>query len=181
MDTVQQRYSKGVVILHWVTALIMIYMLFLGEDLIKVPRGTSLAESNASIHATLGASIFILTVIRVLWRAVTPVPAQPAGVKTWEAWAAKAVHLGFYALLLGLPLTGWLALSDYGVERGGGESVMFFNLFPAMTAPNLGEGIGEIHEIGSKLGILLLALHVLGALKHQFMDRMPFLQRMKLR
>lgn len=179
MQTTMQRYSNGAIILHWVTALLMIYMLFLGEDLIKVRGSTSLADSNGSIHATLGMTILVLTIVRLLWRLAKPSPAPAAGLKSWEVTASKLGHIAFYMLLIGLPISGWLALTPYAAQHGGGETLTFFNLFPAMVMPDVGGWIGDVHEIGSKLGIALLAVHVLGALKHQFFDKMPFLQRMK--
>ena len=66
MATPLERYSTVAICLHWVTAALMIYMLFLGEDLIKTWDGKSHAETNGSLHATLGMTILILTLARLL-------------------------------------------------------------------------------------------------------------------
>ena len=64
-------------------------------------------------------------------------------------------------------------------EHGGGETIKFFNLLQAVQLPNVGSWVSFVHEIGSKLGIALLIVHVAAALKHQFYDKMKLLQRMK--
>ena len=179
MNPTPERYSTVAIVLHWVTAALMIYMLFLGEDLIKTWGGKSLADTNGSIHATLGMIILLLTLARLAWRFVKPSPPDVVGLKRWESLTSKLVYGAFYLLLIGLPVTGWLALSFVAAEKGGGGTILFFNAVQAVQLPNVGYWITQVHEIGSKLGIALLIVHVGAALKHQFYDKMKLLQRMK--
>ena len=179
MATPLERYSTVAICLHWVTAALMIYMLFLGEDLIKTWDGKSHAETNGSLHATLGMTILILTLARLLWRFAKPSPPEIEGLKRWESILSKLVYGGFYFLLIALPLTGWLALTPVAAEKGGGETILFFNAIQALQMPNVGGWISTVHEFGSKLGIGLLIVHVAAALKLQFYDKMKLLQRMK--
>jgi cytochrome b561 len=181
MSVDHQRYTSVAIALHWATAILMIYMLFLGEDLIKVGRGASLAGVGPSLHASIGMSVFVLSVARLFWRLANPPPPLPVTMKTWEKALSHSTHVVFYGLLVLLPLTGWFALAHYGTEHRDIASVLFFGFFPAAIWPDIGWNFGGLHEILSKLGILLLALHVLAALKHQFYDKDNIFARMSLR
>ena len=92
--------------------------------------------------------------------------------------AAKATHVLFYVLLIGIPLTGWLATPKFLSEEEAVAGLTLFGAFPLPGAPSLGLPMKGIHEIGSNLGIVLLALHVLAALKHHFVNRDDVLRRM---
>jgi cytochrome b561 len=163
-------------ILHWATAIAVIVNWRLAEN---AEHAATQEEGYAIMgqHFALGMTILGLTVLRIIWRLVKRPPPLAASVKGWEAVVAKTVHLIFYVLLIGLPLGGWIAGSLYGT------GVDMFGLFtvPALPAP-LNEDLGhEIYEIHGTLGqamLLLIALHVLGALKHHFIGRDGNLYRM---
>jgi cytochrome b561 len=87
-------------------------------------------------------------------------------------------HVLFYILLIGIPLTGWLATPKFLSEEEAIAGLTLFGAFPLPGAPSLGLPMKGIHEIGSNLGIALLALHVLAALKHHFINRDDVLRRM---
>ena len=131
-----------------------------------------------SLHVSIGSAILILSVFRLVWRLINPPPAYPASMASWEQMAAKATHVLFYVLLIGIPLTGWLATPKFLREEDAVAGLMLFGAFPLPRAPNLGLPMKDIHEIGSNLGIGLLALHVLAALKHHFINRDDVLRRM---
>lgn len=160
--------------LHWLIAALMIYMLFFGEDLIKHQSTSALP----SLHASLGITILGLTLVRIVWRVVNPPPALPAGMTAIEVASSKALHFAFYALLIVLPLTGWLAVPAQAVRHPELANLTFFGGTPLPMAPSFGRWLGDAHEILSNAGIALLALHVLAALKHQFIDRDGLLSRM---
>ena len=105
-------------------------------------------------------------------------PAYPASMAPWERLAATATHVPFYILLIGIPLTGWLATPKFLSEEGAIAGLTLFGAFPLPGAPSLGLPMKGIHEIGSNLGIALLALHVLAALKHHFFNRDDIMRRM---
>jgi cytochrome b561 len=80
--------------------------------------------------------------------------------------------------LIGIPLTGWLAMPKFLSEEGAMTGITIFGAFPLPGAPNLGLPMKGIHELGSNTGIALLALHVIAALKHHFINRDDVLRRM---
>jgi len=81
----------------------LIFMLFLGEDLMDEKGGGAFGPS---LHVSIGSAILLLSVFRLVWRLINPPPAYPASMASWEQMAAKATHVLFYALLIGIPLTG---------------------------------------------------------------------------
>ena len=128
-------------------------------------------------HKALGITILVLSIGRLLWRWTHPVAPLPATLAKWERVLARFVHLAFYVLLIGLPLGGWLAGSY--VERG-------VDLFGIATLPPLPVGMNEdmaktiigFHKTGGEILLYLIALHILGALKHTFFDKSGVLWRM---
>jgi cytochrome b561 len=169
------RYDAVAMSLHWLIAALLIFMLFLGEELMDEKEGGAFGPS---LHVSIGSAILVLSVFRLAWRLLNPPPAYPAGMASWEQIAATATHMLFHALLIGIPLTGWLATPKFLREEGAVAGLTVFGVFALPAAPNLGLPMKDFHEIGSNLGIVLLALHVLAALKHHFINRDDVLRRM---
>jgi cytochrome b561 len=92
--------------------------------------------------------------------------------------ASTVTHLLFYVLLIGIPITGWLATPKFLSEEGITAGLTIFGAFPLPAAPSIGLPMKSIHELGSNLGIALLALHVLATLKHHFVNRDDVVRRM---
>ncbi len=171
------RYSTGAIILHWVIA-ILITLNYIGawsaEDLPAAEKAYAMAG-----HKAFGITILVLTVLRIVWRLTHRPPPLSPTLKTWEAGLAKAVHSLFYLVMIAVPLMGWATHS----AASGGKPVNAFGLFaypglPLEQSKANAELFGEVHEV---LGIVMLALvllHVLGALKHQFLDRDGEMRRM---
>jgi cytochrome b561 len=176
MGNRSERYSTIAILLHWLIAGLMIYMLFWGEDLIARAHGTD----GPSRHATLGVSILILSLIRLIWRIANPPPALPATTATWEARASHWSHALFYILMIGLPLSGLTAFTSHIVEHPDAAPSQIFGLFAVPALPDFGFGgpAHLLHRIGSKAAIALLLLHVAAALKHQFWNKDGLLRRM---
>ena len=181
------RYTRTAVILHWLVALLMIANVVLGviaEDLpdawIRPAIGT---------HKSLGITVLGLVLLRLLWRAGHPPPPLPEAYRPWERVASHAAHWLLYALMLSLPLSGWL--HDSAWKDAATHPMHLFGLFewprigpvtriePALKEV-LHDQLGAWHT-GLGYGLyVLFALHVLGALKHQWLDRARELQRMSL-
>ncbi|MFA6218370.1 MAG: cytochrome b [Erythrobacter sp.] len=167
-DSAARRYSTGAMIFHWLIAVAVIANWRIAESAEGVPD----AEKYAIFanHKALGMLILALTLGRLAWRWSHPVPALPSGLKPWEAKLARAVHVIFYVLLIALPLGGWLA-SSYG-----GWPIDVFGMVTIPTLPvgenkGLSESIFEAHATGAEIFLYLIALHILGALKHTFIDK----------
>ena len=170
------KYDSVAMGLHWLIAVQIIFMLIFGEDLMRVEEGGSALAP--SFHVSFGISILALSILRLVWRMRNPPPANPASMASWEQMASKALVVIFYALMIGIPLTGWLAMPKFLSEEAAMTGIRVFGAFPLPRAPSLGLPMKSVHAIGSNLTIALLALHVLAALKHHFINRDEILRRM---
>ncbi|MFO1034876.1 MAG: cytochrome b [Hyphomicrobiales bacterium] len=179
-STQTTRYNTVAIILHWLTALIMFYMLVFGEDLIRRPRTTPLASDDwgPNTHASWGLVILLLTVLRIVWRLTHETPAHPATMKPWEIKLSAITHGLLYLLMLGIPVLGLFAFANYAPEHANADAT-FFKLFSVNFMPNLGGWTESAHAISTKLAWALIALHVLAALKHQFVDKDNLMARMR--
>lgn len=131
-------------------------------------------------HKSFGIVVLLLSLFRLLWRLTHKPPALPEGMKSWEIAAAKFTHIGFYALMIGVPLLGWAMVSASTLPI---QNELFY-LIPLPDMPGVdaskeaAERLKAFHEIGAKLILLLFALHVGGALKHHFVANDGTLSRM---
>lgn len=178
MNSTPQRYTMVAIILHWVTALLILYMLIWGEGLIKDQRWLTppVPAAHPNLHASLGLLILSLTIVRLAWRVISPPPPDVPMVE-WQAKASHALHWAFYSVLLLIPLTG---LADLARTIAGKHpeyaSLTFFGLFPVpyFSMP----WFGDLHGLLTNLMWALLGLHVAAALKHQFIDKDRLINRM---
>lgn len=171
----RNRYSTVSLILHWLLAALILAQVLL----ITAYEATEgpLARQFVEIHKASGMLILVLTLVRIGWRIANPALPLPDTMKRWEKLLARATHILFYVLLIALPLTGWAAVSARGGE------LSWFGLFDWPLLPIGGGREGyrsliDIHGVIVKGLYVLIALHVLGALKHQFVDRDNVLHRM---
>ncbi|WP_324808939.1 cytochrome b [Sphingomonas sp. LY29] len=163
------RYKPIVVGLHWLTAALIVWQVWLGFTFHDLPRGTPERDQLFTMHKTVGVVILALALIRLAVRLMNPPPPYPSELAKWERALAVWTHRLFYFLIIALPLTGLAAVS-----RGGPTTKLIGGIeFPTIPLP-----IGEIHEPLVFATLALLALHVAGALKHQFIDRGPSADRM---
>jgi cytochrome b561 len=172
----QNRYDRIAMGLHWIIGALMGFMLFFGEDLIYARGSTS--GALPSLHVTLGLSILVLSLARLAWRWLNPPPPLPAGMMNWEIALTRITHGLFYVLMIGLPLTGWLSLDPWIARHPAMAGPTMFGGLPIPALPDLGRPVVIAHVLGAKLGIALVSLHVLAALKHQFLNRDGLLRRM---
>jgi cytochrome b561 len=170
------KYSKIAVLFHWAIAILIganILLANLAEDLPRAARAVYMSP-----HKAIGISILVLTVGRILWRLGHRPPPLPSQLTGLQATAGRTVHVLFYILMVVTPLTGWLMVG----ANGKAAPVDFYGLFTVDMALGknaaLAELSHEVHEFLATPLIILIGLHVLGALKHQLIDRMPFIQRM---
>lgn len=167
------RYSTVSLILHWLIALLVIGQVVL----ITLHEAQDGPDPFMGLHKSGGATILVLTLIRIGWRLANPAIPLPATTPRWQKIAARTTHVLFYVVLLVMPLTGWIAGSAVG--RGFEYYGLFdFPLLPIGGGRETAGLMMDIHHAVPKLLYVLIFLHIAGALKHHFIDRDNVLHRM---
>jgi cytochrome b561 len=185
LTSVPARYTRTAMALHWLLAVLILGNLLLGLTADWFPEG--IVRPAIDTHKSIGLTVLGLVLLRILWRATHRPPAFPAGMSRTERLAAHAGHFGLYVLILLLPLSGWF--HDSAFKNAAAHPLRIFWVIPwfrigpiANLPPAQKEAFHslwyEIHAYTAWVLLGLLALHVLGALKHQWIDGMPELQRM---
>lgn len=160
-------YSRGAIAFHWTIAVLVIANLLIGFGLL----------SGMPTHKAIGITVLVLTVARVGWRIAHRPPPLPADVPAWQARVAQLTHWLLYALMLAMPLTGWLMVSNGETLR----PLTWFGLFdiPYLTISRRAGDIGhEGHELLAIPFAALVLLHIAAAMKHHLIDRDSVLVRM---
>jgi cytochrome b561 len=183
-DPNRLRFSPVAIALHWTIAALIV------TNIVLAWRFDALKEGLAwfrliQLHKSIGVTVLLLSVLRLLWRLVHPPPAYPAQMRRWEKAAASAVHWGFYGIMLGLPLTGWAMVSASPTNlptllfrKVRWPHIGFIHALPLAERKPLTETLAFTHEQLANLAYALIVLHVAAALRHQFFTRDRVLWRM---
>jgi cytochrome b561 len=189
-------YTKTAKILHWLIALLIFGMFALGWFMADIPKEAAkqtvfdifdlgifhwtVAEEISprsfyfNVHKSFGVTILALIFLRVLWRFTHKPPAILSSYKAWEAKLAKGAHHLLYLLMVLLPVSGVIMAmySKYGIKWFGMDFIKGLDNNP------MREIFKEAHEIIGLIMVAILVLHILGALKHKFIDKDETLSRM---
>jgi cytochrome b561 len=164
-------------LLHWIGAVIILLLLGHGWWMTHVaPRPDRLAHYAG--HSALGFDFVVITVLRLLWRWLNPVPADPADAKPWERWAAHAVHWGLYVLMLIVSLTGWVTANTFRTPIT--RDVINIPFPTIVTSVDRGTRslFEESHMVLAYVLAGVVLLHMLAALRHHWFRRNDVLSRM---
>lgn len=167
------RYNRTARALHWIIAALVIGNIAGGllhdalEDVVNL----------MPLHKAAGMTVLALTLVRIGWRLTWTAPPHPHAMSGLEVLAAKATHLLFYALMLAMPVTGWIMAS------AGKYPLTWFGLFDLPKLPVTREdplyAIGhEGHELLGWLFLALAVLHIAAALRHHLLLKDNVLRRM---
>lgn len=193
------RYTKTAVILHWLIAIAIFGMFALGWFMEGLPKEGAkqmaydvfnfgiytwqLADAATprtfyfNLHKSIGVTILGLIIIRVLWRVTHKPPALLSSYKVWERKLATGVHHLLYLLMVALPVSGIImaTYSKYGIKWFG------YPLIKGLDNNAARESFKEIHELIGIVILVMLILHIAGALKHHYVDKDDTLKRMTLK
>lgn len=199
MSETTQKYSKSAIILHWLTALIILALFILGWYMAELPqkgpKSTSLdlfdlgiytmqfSEAISSrtfyfnLHKSLGITLLLILAVRLFVRVRQGSPAFPASMQAWEVKFAEATHKVLYALMVAVPLLGVVTAvySKYGIKWFG------LPLVAGLDDAGLREIYKESHEIAGWILLVVIVLHVAAAIKHKVVDKDEVMDRMLLK
>jgi cytochrome b561 len=163
------RYGFVAQGLHWIIAGLVVVQVTLATIADDLPVGLDKLALLAR-HKSVG-----ITILALAWRLIDR-PPPPPPMPRWQHTASRLTHAAFYVLLFAMPVSGWLmsSASNYPVS--------WFGLLqlPDFVRPDEGlkDLLEDVHETLAKALIALAVLHVVAALKHQFIDRDGLLMRM---
>ena len=158
------RYTRTAIALHWLVALIILVQIPFGWSLGEIPTGTPARGWYVNLHKSVGITLGVVIVLRVLWRWFHPAPALPDWMPRWQRLGASASHVALYACMLIMPLTGYVAsnFSKWGVK--------YFNTFLlppwGVDDPRVYAFFNGAHVATSYLFLALILAHAASAVRH---------------
>ena len=169
------RYTGTAKSLHWVMAILLFGLLALGFYMHDLPLSPEKLKLY-SWHKWAGVTAFLLVLVRLGWRVTHLPPALPASMPRIMQLAAHAGHFALYALMIAIPLSGWLMSSAKGFQT------VWFGVLPIPDLldknKELGDQLAVVHMGLNLLFVAVLAGHIGAALKHHFIDKDDILTRM---
>ena len=183
--TATAKYTRTAMLLHWAVALLITANVMLIWTVDYLPDDD--VRPVIDTHKSIGITVLGLAIMRLLWRVVRRPPPLPEGYPWWERLAAHLAHAGLYLLIFALPISGWM--HDSAWKEAATHPMFFFGLFewPRIgwitaiepgTKEHLHTLFGLVHTFLGYGLYSLFVLHVVGALKHQFIDGETEIQRM---
>lgn len=162
------RYGAVAQAFHWVTAILVLVAFIYGPGGSEERVYSAARDIKRQLHETLGAAVFALVILRVLWRLVDTRP-DPPGVPPWMGTASRAVQVALYLLMFALPLT---AITGAWLE---GHPLTFLGgveIAPWLEKSHaLGKRIAKVHEWLGDAIMWLAGFHALAGLYHHFVMR----------
>ncbi|CAN4275453.1 CybB Cytochrome B561 [Methylophilaceae bacterium] len=199
MKQTPSRYTKTAIVLHWLIAIFIALMFVLGWFMAELPKEApkqmaydlfdlgvytwQAAEEISprtfyfNLHKSLGLTVLALIVLRILWRITHTPPAALSSYKAIEKKIATATHHSLYLLMLAVPVTGLtMAInSKYGVKWFG------IDVIAGLDNKPMRDFFECTHEFVGIVLLVLIGIHLLGALKHKFIDKDDTMSRMSLK
>lgn len=166
-----ERYDRVQIILHWLIAAMILTMIVLGLFMVQLPKQSELPPGEESVrafwfllHKSLGMTVAIFVLLRVVWRLTHKAPPLPDYLPKWQEQLSRLSHGLLYGLMVAMPISGYLQsmYSKYDTK------------FWGMVLPRLAEAddakreiFTEIHEVLAFTLIAVLLVHIAAAMKHR--------------
>ena len=196
----QNQYTKTAIVLHWLIGIGILAMFGLGWFMADIPKDQPKAMSfdlfdlgiytwnmatevtprtfYFNLHKSVGITLLALIVLRLFWRVTHRPPALLDTLTATEKKIATGGHHLLYLLMFALPITGLvMAINskfEYGVKWFG------ISLMNGLDNKAIRESFVDVHEVVGIIMLVVIGIHVLGALKHKFIDKDGTMSRMSL-
>ena len=192
------HYTKTAIVLHWLIGIAILAMFGLGWYMSELPKDSPKAMSfdlfdlgiynwqlteevsprtfYFNLHKSIGVTLLGLIVLRIFWRITHRPPALLDSLSAAEKKLATAGHHALYLLMLLVPVTGVLMAlySKYGLKW------FCTDLFAGLDNPAMRDTFKEAHEVLGVVMLVVIIVHVLGAIKHKLIDKDGTMDRMSL-
>lgn len=175
MNYTHQRYTPLSIFLHWLTFFLLVAVYTCIEVKGYFPKGSALRDGLKTWHFIFGIAVLFITIIRLLNRSFTQSPAIVPPLTKLQQGFSHIVHTVLYSFLISMPLLGWLMVN----AKGKTVALLGFSL-PTLIQPDLqlANELYVLHEWIGQMAYFLIALHVLAALYHHYVQRDNTLSRM---
>jgi cytochrome b561 len=172
------QYGAIAKLFHWVTLGLILVALPLGFVIQHVKDDSKMGFY--ALHESAGLTILFVALARLAWRWFSPPPSQPNDMPKMLRTASTAVHHSLYGMLILQPILGFLATNAWGFPMRGATAYLGFIEFPKLMEAweSLAKILSQLHSIGGWLLVVLIVLHVGGALFHHAIRRDGTLMRM---
>lgn len=163
------RYGRASRYLHWSIAILFLALVPMGIFTSIIPEGTAFRNAYYVVHKTIGVIVIALVCIRIIWNRVSPRPKLDESLTARERKLAKVAHFALYAMMVAMPITGFVMTSFHGYP-----TFFFAWEFGPFWEPSNSATIawGLFHKyLLPFILYVLLGAHILGALKHRFLDK----------
>ena len=175
MKNPRDRWGAASQLLHWTTVVLILVMAWIGLRMGDMPNGPDKVATYA-LHKSIGLTILALVLARIGWRLYAGAPQPVPGSPRWQHTVASLTHFGLYALLLAMPLSGWV------INSAAGFPLQWFGLFnlPAIASRDSGlhELAESLHESLFWAMVALAVAHAGAAFYHHLFQRDATLVRM---
>lgn len=179
------RYTAVAILLHWLIAAGIAALIVIGLVMTQLTAQISQMEDFKlyQLHKSIGITVLLLVVLRVLWRFTHRPPPLPREMPVAEKGAAHGLHWLLYLFMIGMPLTGWAVVSSSPFNL----PTVLYSLVPWPDLPILptlankaavSHVLAWVHAYGAWILIALLAIHIGAGLRHHFIKRDGILGRM---
>ncbi len=162
------RYGKVSRMLHWTIAILFISLIPMGIFASMIPEDTEYRNAYYVVHKTIGVTVFLLVIVRLIWNRLSRRPSLDSALTSREEKLAHRAHNTLYFTMLAIPITGFMMTSYHGYET----YFFFWEMQPLWEQNKIYRVWGGFHKyLLPYLLYIVLGAHILGALKHQFIDK----------
>jgi len=176
MTGLETRYRGPARLFHWSMAVFIVATIPAGFVMIQEGIDRSLQDGLFLFHKNVGVLLLVLVVVRILYRWRHPAPPLPDDLPAWQHMAARLSHVGLYALLLIMPIAGYVRVKAGGFPIESLDALGVPSLVPRSDA--VAEIAKMIHYFGAYAITALIALHVGAAAHHGILRRDGVFSRM---
>lgn len=176
MSLITEGYRRPARWLHWITAVLVLLMIPAGLIMVQQGLPRPLQDTLFIFHKNTGVILFLLIVLRLIYRWRHKPPPLPDDMPVWQSQAAGLTHLALYALLVLMPVSGYIRVRADHFPIEGLDALGMGTLMPKSEI--LAATAQAVHVICAFLLIAILALHIAAALQHALLRRDGIWSRM---
>jgi cytochrome b561 len=188
LQNIQTSYTKTAVVLHWLITGLLIFNISLAVTDDWWPESS--LRFVIDLHKSIGITVLFLVLVRIAWRLTHRPPQLPEELPQWEKRNAYTGHFILYALILMIPVSGWL--HDSAWKAAATHPMFLFGVVPwpridfimnldPVTKESVHDFFSLVHNSLNILLGVVLSIHVLAVIKHEYIDHISVFHRMTFR